>query len=119
MEQGENKSALVKVVLCPRCLKKLMWKRRKAKETASEQNSGESSNNITEPESIVDPLHERMKAEQVDMVLGSAPAHPQENRSLEREERRHHRRNSRSRSPRHTYSVSNKTSIPSRRRHGD
>jgi len=26
-EHGERKSALVKVVLCPRCLKKLMWKR--------------------------------------------------------------------------------------------
>ena len=32
-EHGEHKSALVKVVLCPRCLKKLMWKRNKGKET--------------------------------------------------------------------------------------
>ena len=31
-EHGERKSALVKVVLCPRCLKKLMWKRNKEKE---------------------------------------------------------------------------------------
>ncbi|KAF5342285.1 hypothetical protein D9611_001828 [Ephemerocybe angulata] len=31
-EQGENKSALVKVVLCPGCVKKLMWKRTKEKE---------------------------------------------------------------------------------------
>lgn len=31
-EHGEHKSALVKVVLCPRCLKKLMWKRNKEKE---------------------------------------------------------------------------------------
>lgn len=30
-EHGEHKSALVKVVLCPRCLKKLMWKRNKKK----------------------------------------------------------------------------------------
>jgi protein FRA10AC1 len=30
-EHGERKSALVKVVLCPRCLKKLMWKRNKEK----------------------------------------------------------------------------------------
>ncbi|KAF8071759.1 folate-sensitive fragile site protein Fra10Ac1-domain-containing protein [Lyophyllum atratum] len=29
VERGENKSALVKVVLCPRCFDKLMWKRRK------------------------------------------------------------------------------------------
>lgn len=32
-EHGERKSALVKVVLCPRCLKKLMWKRNKEKAT--------------------------------------------------------------------------------------
>ncbi|KAI9457130.1 folate-sensitive fragile site protein Fra10Ac1, partial [Russula earlei] len=32
-EHGERKSALVKVVLCPRCLKKLMWKRNKEKES--------------------------------------------------------------------------------------
>ncbi|KAI0029280.1 folate-sensitive fragile site protein Fra10Ac1-domain-containing protein [Vararia minispora EC-137] len=30
-EHGEMKSALVKVVLCPRCCKKLMWKRNKEK----------------------------------------------------------------------------------------
>jgi protein FRA10AC1 len=32
-EHAERKSALVKVVLCPRCLKKLMWKRNKEKAT--------------------------------------------------------------------------------------
>ncbi|KAF7336799.1 Protein fra10ac1 [Mycena venus] len=31
-EHGEAKSALVKAVLCGKCLKKLMWKRRKEKE---------------------------------------------------------------------------------------
>ncbi|EGN98803.1 hypothetical protein SERLA73DRAFT_181447 [Serpula lacrymans var. lacrymans S7.3] len=31
-EHGEHKSALVKVVLCGKCVKKLMWKRRKEKE---------------------------------------------------------------------------------------
>jgi len=31
-EHGEAKSALVKAVLCDKCLKKLMWKRRKEKE---------------------------------------------------------------------------------------
>jgi protein FRA10AC1 len=31
-ERGKQKSALVKVVLCNRCVKKLMWKRRKEKE---------------------------------------------------------------------------------------
>jgi hypothetical protein len=32
LEHGESKSALVKVVLCGRCVKKLMWKRTKEKE---------------------------------------------------------------------------------------
>ncbi|KAL0581168.1 hypothetical protein V5O48_000858 [Marasmius crinis-equi] len=32
VEHGENKSALVKVVLCEKCLNKLMWKRRKERE---------------------------------------------------------------------------------------
>ncbi|KAH6913137.1 folate-sensitive fragile site protein Fra10Ac1-domain-containing protein [Coprinopsis sp. MPI-PUGE-AT-0042] len=31
-EQGAHKAALVKVVLCPGCVRKLMWKRRKEKE---------------------------------------------------------------------------------------
>lgn len=31
-EHGESKSALVKVVLCRKCVKKLMWKRTKEKE---------------------------------------------------------------------------------------
>ena len=31
-EHGEQKSALVKVVLCDRCVRKLMWKRNKEKE---------------------------------------------------------------------------------------
>ncbi|KAJ4500907.1 folate-sensitive fragile site protein Fra10Ac1-domain-containing protein [Lentinula lateritia] len=31
-EHGENRSALVKVVLCARCVDKLMWKRRQSKE---------------------------------------------------------------------------------------
>ncbi|KAF5339240.1 hypothetical protein D9758_013287 [Tetrapyrgos nigripes] len=34
IEHGEPKSALVKVVLCEKCLAKLMWKRRKEKELA-------------------------------------------------------------------------------------
>jgi len=34
-EQGETKSALVKTVLCNRCVKKLMWKRQKEKKQRS------------------------------------------------------------------------------------
>ncbi|KAF8825267.1 folate-sensitive fragile site protein Fra10Ac1-domain-containing protein [Lentinula edodes] len=41
-EHGENRSALVKVVLCARCVDKLMWKRRqsKDKETEPDRESG-------------------------------------------------------------------------------
>jgi len=40
-EHGENKYALVKVVLCPRCLDKLMWKRRKERERMEQAQGGE------------------------------------------------------------------------------
>lgn len=36
VEHGEDKSALVKVVLCGSCVRKLMWKRRKEKERSKE-----------------------------------------------------------------------------------
>ncbi|TFY71673.1 hypothetical protein EVG20_g1319 [Dentipellis fragilis] len=39
-EHGEVKNALVKVVLCDRCCKKLMWKRNKEKESQAKSASG-------------------------------------------------------------------------------
>ncbi|KAK2460940.1 hypothetical protein APHAL10511_007410 [Amanita phalloides] len=36
-EHGEQKSALVKVVLCNRCVRKLMWKRNKEKQAGCER----------------------------------------------------------------------------------
>ena len=36
-EAGEHKAALVKVMLCGKCLKKLMWKREKEKERQAEE----------------------------------------------------------------------------------
>ena len=43
-ERGETKSALVKVVLCDKCVKKLMWKRQKEKEKGtSSPDSGDRS----------------------------------------------------------------------------
>ncbi|EIM90703.1 uncharacterized protein STEHIDRAFT_165231 [Stereum hirsutum FP-91666 SS1] len=42
-EQGETKSALVKVVLCGRCVTKLMWKRNKEKEKEKERMDQEKS----------------------------------------------------------------------------
>jgi protein FRA10AC1 len=35
VEEGETKAALVKVVLCDRCVKKIMWKREREKEAAA------------------------------------------------------------------------------------
>jgi protein FRA10AC1 len=37
-ERGEKKSALVKVVLCARCVRKLMWKREREKAAARDPN---------------------------------------------------------------------------------
>jgi protein FRA10AC1 len=34
-EHGERKNALVKVVLCPKCVKKIMWKREQEKKAAT------------------------------------------------------------------------------------
>lgn len=36
-EHGEQKEALVKIVLCPKCVRKLMWKRRHDKRDGSEK----------------------------------------------------------------------------------
>lgn len=38
-ERGERKNALVKVVLCSRCVKKLMWKRNKERERKDQEGS--------------------------------------------------------------------------------
>ena len=39
-EHGQSKFALVKVVLCPKCCKKLMWKRNKEKEERDKWEGG-------------------------------------------------------------------------------
>lgn len=41
VEQGEVKSALVKVVLCEKCVKKIMWKREQVKRSATAQPGGD------------------------------------------------------------------------------
>ncbi|CAE6477803.1 unnamed protein product [Rhizoctonia solani] len=41
VEDGEAKSALVKVVLCERCKKKLMWKRDKGREAMEREEGGD------------------------------------------------------------------------------
>lgn len=64
-EHGENKSALVKIVLCSKCVKKLMWKRTKEKEkevqgavSKLERSTGAEAEGITGPD---DEVSERRK----------------------------------------------------------
>ncbi|KAJ6545087.1 folate-sensitive fragile site protein Fra10Ac1-domain-containing protein [Mycena vulgaris] len=84
-EHGEAKSALVKTVLCQKCLGKLMWKRRKEKERL---------------------LAGVVKTEEEEPVLdGGGEERSREARASRqagdsRVDRRHRERNSRSRSPR-------------------
>jgi protein FRA10AC1 len=112
VEQGESKSALVKVALCEKCVKKLMWKRQKEKEKAT---TGLDLQTITGDTGHVneDPLAKRRKKKSRDDEI------PETSSSFHPETRR--RRSSRSRSPRrsHAYDISSKRphSIP--RKSGD
>ncbi|KAF8802500.1 hypothetical protein BYT27DRAFT_7196697 [Phlegmacium glaucopus] len=110
VEQGENKSALVKVALCGKCVKKLMWKRQKEKEKAATeldlQTPTTGNREVTGAGDVVDvdkedPLAKRRKK-------GSRDGIPEVCR----------RRSSRSRSPRRprTSDISRRPpSIPRRR----
>ncbi|KAG7088414.1 hypothetical protein E1B28_012411 [Marasmius oreades] len=88
VEHGENKSALVKVVLCDKCLKKLMWKRRKAKEQETK----------TEKE-IEEPVTSKVCLDGTEATgqEGTRPRKDRYRRDLDRE--RKHRDRSRSFSP--------------------
>ena len=107
MEQGASKSALVKVALCEKCVKKLMWKRQKEKEKEIEKEkttagldfqtiTGDSTGRVNE-----DPLAKRRKKKSRDEIPESSSFHPEPRR----------RRSSRSRSPRRPHTAD----IPSRR----
>jgi len=105
VEQGESKSALVKVALCDKCVKKLMWKRQKEKEKGIEKEkatAGLDFQTITSDtggrDVIEDPLANRRKKKSRD-------------RDEIPETRR--RQSSRSRSPRRPHT----SDIPSRRPH--
>ena len=109
MEQGESKSALVKVALCEKCVKKLMWKRQKEKEKEKELEkekttaeldfqtiTGDTTGDVNE-----DPLAKRRKKKSRDEIPETSSFHPETRR----------RRSSRSRSPRRPHTAG----IPSRR----
>lgn len=110
MEQGENKSALVKVALCEKCVKKLMWKRQKEKELEKEKKKTTTALDLqpitgdtTTGHVNDDPLAKRRKKKSRDEIPETSSFHPETRR----------RRTSRSRSPRRPHTCG----IPSKRPH--
>jgi protein FRA10AC1 len=98
-EQGESKAALVKVVLCPRCVKKIMWKRNKEKE--ARQAPTEETRKSQEKADIYGPYQGDANDQQHTVMQLVGVSEP-DSRSSAREEwqGRISRRRSRSRSPR-------------------
>ncbi|KIM33245.1 hypothetical protein M408DRAFT_151578 [Serendipita vermifera MAFF 305830] len=92
VEEGEVKSALVKVVLCEKCVKKIMWKREQVKRGADEQSkparSTQEQDKVTQPDGLEDTGRGHDQNDNI---------RTQRHSSLENERRR--RRHSRSRSP--------------------
>jgi protein FRA10AC1 len=85
-EQGETKSALVKVVLCGKCVKKLLWKRQKEKEIPP-------NDDVDSGGSAEDQMgHIGGRVKEVE--------HRENGEGPSRRDRHDRRRNSRSRSPR-------------------
>ncbi|KAJ7757793.1 folate-sensitive fragile site protein Fra10Ac1-domain-containing protein [Mycena maculata] len=92
-EHGEAKSALVKAVLCEKCLGKMMWKRRKEKEQLRAEAGG-----------VVKEEEEEPALDELD-AQGSGGGSRRKETLREggdssRRDHRYRRRNSRSRSPR-------------------
>jgi len=100
IEHGENKSALVKVALCEKCVKKLMWKRRKEKEKEIEKEKAKTG------------LDLRTVTGAGDVDEEDPPAKRQKKRSRDEIPATHRRRSSRSRSPRRPHIPSSTQSIP-------
>ena len=89
IEEGKQKSALVKVVLCDKCVKKIMWKREDDKRRLREAEGGSAT--------LKDPA-ELSKPQEADLAHSDSEGGTCEEH--EREERRYRRkRSSRSRSP--------------------
>ncbi|KAI0768009.1 folate-sensitive fragile site protein Fra10Ac1-domain-containing protein [Trametes elegans] len=101
LEHGESKFALVKVVLCQKCVEKLMYKRNKEKEKAQrrERHAGrEVQQDVGHPE------HDRPRQELREKRRADIPnegrSHRRTGERAERERGERRRRSSRSRSPR-------------------
>ncbi|KAG6919197.1 hypothetical protein DXG01_008495 [Tephrocybe rancida] len=123
-ERGENKSALVKVVLCSRCFNKLMWKRRKEKGKAVRAEVQEEDTEETGVETPEDRQGKEgvvVKAEEVEVEIGGNgkeerhSKHRDDRRRDDRESQGKRRRSSRSRSP-HTIHRRRTSSSDYRRR---
>lgn len=120
-ERGESRAALVKVVLCPRCVDKLMWKRRKEREgergveeegrgegegegaraRGEDVESGERRGRGKSREKDGGGGEDGVKEEAVEVDLERlGKPHRKRERSAGHDKKRHRRRSSRSRSPR-------------------
>ncbi|PPQ64591.1 hypothetical protein CVT26_001989 [Gymnopilus dilepis] len=97
IEHGESKSALVKVVLCPRCVKKLMWKHNKEKE---KRRAAEEAAALQESHTSGEVAgSKRMKGEDEEVALESQREKKRSRESTEEKEKSRKRRSSHSRSP--------------------
>lgn len=99
-ENGDTKFALVKVVLCDKCCKKLMWKRNKEKERNSVQQTLSHPDNAVataasnEGKALQNISHDYFSGEMTSDRRQSRRISPGHNEGSSR-----HRRNSRSQSP--------------------
>ncbi|CDO71828.1 hypothetical protein BN946_scf184939.g52 [Trametes cinnabarina] len=106
IEQGESKFALVKLVLCPKCVKKLMYKRNKEKERAREREEGSSRSNRRDVDDGDDGEHQQRKRHSRSpdggdggRILKERRKHRDHDRHIEAEDGRSRKYSSRSRSP--------------------
>ncbi|KAI6102433.1 folate-sensitive fragile site protein Fra10Ac1-domain-containing protein [Pisolithus thermaeus] len=108
-EHGEVKQALVKVVLCPGCLKKLMWKRNREKRLSAKGKDVEGENGDTNEKRVHDNDGDEYRSEPGD-DSGSGKrreisSHP---RSRSRSPRSHERKRNRREDTPHRSSSSRK-----------
>lgn len=102
LEHGESKFALVKVVLCPKCLKKLMYKRNKEKEEARKR---EEDTGADDAERHTAQREHRKRSRSHERHKDDEEATHRQHRSTSHNDLEHNgkrRRRSRSRSPRRT-----------------
>ncbi|KAI6128931.1 folate-sensitive fragile site protein Fra10Ac1-domain-containing protein [Pisolithus croceorrhizus] len=104
-ERGEVKQALVKVVLCPGCLKKLMWKRNREKRLSAKGKDVEEGNGDTNDKRV----HDEDRSEPGDdSGSGKRREIPSRPRSRSRSPRSHERKRGRREDTSHRSSSSRK-----------